>query len=89
MRTHHFFYVIRNGCTVVRVILFPPPAPGSISFHSCPTFVFVYKLLLPIGEKSGACEISKGNALSKFGGGFVGWYVYFMLEMVGKVYIAL
>jgi hypothetical protein len=47
-------------------------------------------VLLPLADKDGEYESSKGNALSKFGWFFlVEKYFYFMLEIVSTVYIAI
>ena len=85
MRTHHIVtsYVMPTWFSEYFAF------PLSISFHLCHAFIFIYTLLLPLGEKDEACETSKGNALLKFGGDFVGIYIYFVLEMVSKVHIVL
>ena len=85
MRTHHIVTSYVMPTWFSEYISFPL----SMSFHLYSTFISIHTLLLPLGEKDAACETSKGNALSKFGGVFVGIHIYFMFEMVSKVYIVL
>jgi hypothetical protein len=39
----------------------------SVSFNQCPTFIFIYMLLLPEGQTDEGWGLSKHNAVSQLG----------------------
>ena len=72
-RSVHVRFLV-NTVALGQVSLPKPLFPLSVSFNQCPTFIFIYMLLLPEGQTDEGWELPKRNALSELGEHRVGTY---------------